>query len=134
MFKYHEYKGYIGSTKAIAWTKIEPKKYQVQVHDFDSALEWIKENDWWVWDCDGGREDTYFVGLTDGKEYRYYKIDHDFWANHSWDDDGEHSFEVINTFEVKEITKDEAKVPDDRDWMNISEFNYKLKKWPLENE
>lgn len=134
IFKYHERQDYSGSTKNIEWKAIKPQSYETQVTSFETALEWLKE-EWRVWDCDGGNDDIYFVGINNGIETKYYEVKHDFWANHFWDDSGEHHFEVPNYFEVKEITKEESKIPNDRDWLNISPYNYKLaKKWPPDDE
>lgn len=125
MFKYFEHSSKEWPKKSIAWIDIKPESYETKVVDFSSALEYLKD-DWWVHDCDGGNTLNYYVGITDGTNIHYYNVEHEFCAYYN--DDG---FEVKNYFEVKEISKTEAHIPDDRDWLNISEFNYKLKKWPL---
>lgn len=107
------------------WTEIHPAKWQVQVKDFETALEYLKEDEWWVNDCDGGNTLHYYVGISDGNEVKYYYVEHDFSAWY-----GEEGFEVHNSFELKEISKEIAHIPDDRDWLDIGEYNYKLKKWP----
>lgn len=130
-FKYFMHENQSWPETSIKWEEIKPKSYDIQVTDFDSALEYLKD-EWRVYDCDSGRERDYYVAITDGKEKRYYHVNHDFsWAyEYDEDDNFVNAGYVDNVYEVNQITKEEAFIPDDRDWLDIGKYNYKLKKWP----
>lgn len=124
-FKYFEHEGKDWPKKPEKWIVVDPEPWEVKVTSFETALKYLKIEQWWVPDCDGGNTINYFVGICIANEVRYYNVEHEFWANYTED-----GFYVENVFEVKQITKSEAHVPDDRDWLDIGEYNYKLKKWP----
>jgi hypothetical protein len=123
-FKYFMHESQDWPKQSIKWEDIKPESYETQVKDFDSVLEYLKD-EWWVYDCDGGHTYTYYLAVDSGEEVRYYLVTHDFSAYYS-----EEGFTVDNYFEISRITKEQAHIPDDRDWLNISEYNYNLKKWP----
>lgn len=127
MFKYfcHQNNSWPSHTR-LNWEPIEPESYDDPVTDFKSAIEWLKVNEWWVWDCDGGSTFNYRLGLSNGTETKYYLVTHDFTAY--W---GEEGFQVDNFFEVSEIPKAQAFVPDDRDWLNLK---HSSAKWPPKQE
>lgn len=128
MFKYFEHEGRDWPKTAVKWEEIKPQPYENPVTDFESALEYLKEDEWWVWDCDGGNTNTYFVGIKNEKETRYYEVEHEFWAQ--W----EPAFQVHNYFTVKEIDKEKAHIPDDRNWLDLRQKSYpEIKKWPPKN-
>lgn len=127
MFKYFEHSDSECPKKPTPWKEIEGSS-------FDDVLDKLAE-DWRVWDCDGGGDRDYYIGISNGAEPRYYRVHHEFYAVRGWDEElNESTFEVDNSFEIHDINKQEAHVPDDRDWLDISQFNYKLKKWPLKQE
>lgn len=123
MFRYFEQGDKSWPKGAIIWREIMPRSYDIQVSSFETALLYLQD-EWRVYDCDGGGEDTYYVAINDGSETKYFEVNHEFWAVFHPE------FYVENSFTHKEITKKEAHIPDDRDWLNISEWNYKLKGWP----
>lgn len=95
----------------------KPVPWKETDDDEMTIIEKFKEDEW-VWDCDGGGDDTYWFGFSTGK---YFKLYHDFYANHGVDEEGEHTFEVRNYFELDEVTKEEAMphLCSDRDWIYI---------------
>lgn len=102
------------------WSEILPKKYQIQVKDFDSALEFLKA-EWRDHDCDYGYTVTWNLALDSGEEVRYYSITQDVSPYYNEDDD----FCCDNYFEINEIDKNSI-IIDTRDWLNMG----KTKKWP----
>lgn len=126
LFKYFEQTDNRWPKHPKPWTKVE-------AFSLEGVFDILKEN-WRVWDCDGGGDREYFVAISDGDRNYYYKVDHDFYAyRYEIEGTSETEFTVENIFEVRDSTKEETHIPDDRDWLNISEFNYKLKKWPPAN-
>lgn len=127
MFKYFQHSGDRWPKHPKVWTPIE-------ANSFEDVIEQIKD-EMRVYDCDGGHERVYYIAISDGETKKYYQLDHEFYA--CWyeiEDTDDTEFTVENLFDLTEISKEEAHIPDDRDWLNISEFNYKLKKWPPKND
>lgn len=127
MFKYFEHLG-------DRWPKHPSPWKESDASSFEDVIDRIKD-DRRIYDCDNGGERVYYIAITDGIDKKYYQLDHEFYGYwYDIEETGETEFEVDNNFELTEISKEEAHIPDDRDWLNVSEFNFKLKKWPPTND
>lgn len=80
-----------------------------------------------VFDTDHGGDNDEYVAVNIDGDLTYYKVHHEwYWVD---DEDASYSF-VENDFTYQIISKEEAKIPDERDWLDVSPFNYNLKEWP----
>jgi len=88
------------------------------------------ENDLYIYDTDNAHEDDhYLVIIDDNGKYHYFKLHHEFYW-HGWGSDDRH---VENTFTWKEITKEEAKIPADRDYLDTRSKSTRSVNWPPKN-
>jgi hypothetical protein len=98
----------------IAWQETEDNDEQAILSNFVDDL--------WVWDCDGGGEDIYWFGFSNGK---FFKVYHEFYAYYGEPEyDGDNGFEVKNYFDITEVIKEEA-MPHlcaDRDWIQVASY------------
>ena len=96
----------------VAWEDIKG-------NSIEAAKAWVR-NDLWVGDTDSSGDETEHFAIKLADEYRYFVVRHEwYWSD--WDSVNRH---VANTFKFKEVTKEEAKIGDDRDWMDLRPRGY----------
>lgn len=109
-----------GSPMPSEWNTFEASSFEIAVDKYCN-------DEMWVHDCDDGSDYNEVIAVKHDKVTRYFTINHDFWADRS---DGE--FTVQNYFTVKEIYKQEAKIPEERDWISVRQTSYpEHRKWPF---
>ena len=82
----------------------------------EAAKKFIRE-DLWVHDTDGAGEETCYVGIKLDNEYTYFKVTHSWYWVDWFEEHG--SRYVGNDTTFKKITKEEAAIADDRDWLDL---------------
>lgn len=119
----------IPNWKVVSWKRFDDSNNRIDVFakTEKSCMEYIKE-ELTVWDTDSSGTENGTVGIKfDDGSYKFYSYTHSwYWSD--WDDpDSRH---VANEFSFKKISREQANIPVDRDWLDIGPFNYRLKKWP----
>lgn len=91
------------------------------------AAKALVEEDMWVYDTDNSGDDIEYVAFKTDEGYRYFKVAHEwYWTD--WFSDNRH---VSNEFKWSEVTKEEAAIADDRDWMDLRQRSYpEVINWP----
>lgn len=103
-------------SKPSPWKEIDADSEQVILSKFI--------DDEWVWDCDQCDDKTTWFGFSNGK---YFKVYHDYYVH--WGEpryDGDNGFEVINNFDITEVSKEEAMpyLCSDRDWLTLPRYRW----------
>lgn len=102
---------------------------EIKGNSRNEAFEFVTE-DQWLYDSDNsGGHTGYFAVELDG-QVCYFKFKQDWW----WEDwDNENRY-LENTFLFTEIDNAEAKIPSNRDWLDVTQYSFpETKKWPPEN-
>jgi len=90
------------------------------------AMKWIRE-DLEVYDCDNSGDTTeYFAVKNNDGTYEYFVVKHSWW----WEDWFTENRHVQNEYEFTKVTKEEAAIPDDRDWLSLNPTSNMPINWP----
>lgn len=111
------YRPYMNST--VEWKDIKATTLK--------AAKALVEENMWAYDADNSGEHVDYVAFKTEEGYKYFKVTHEwYWSD--WDSEDRY---VDNLFKWAEVTKEEAAIADDRDWMDLRQRVYpEILKWP----
>lgn len=92
------------STHPKPWERIDSLK---GTHE-NILYRYFRDN-YWIYDSDNSGESIYYCGIAIGSNVEYFKVTHE-WYVHNY---------IENIFLIEETTKNEAKIPMDRDWLQL---------------
>lgn len=81
-----------------------------------------------VWDTDSSGSSNYLYATVDeAGEWRCFKVHHEWY----WADWGTENRHVANEFTLKGATREEVKIPAERDWLTVRQTSFpETNKWP----